>query len=273
MPFRYQPSINPTPYGLHVPYTQGYDARSRRNGPAADDNPAQASGYFLRPNGAMVDLWISEVAADFSLTGQVGQSRMTRTFFPRSFNTVTLTITGNVASTQEYNRLALFIREHHYNALQYINDGGTANQTIVFGLYDRTPKSWANNATNVKGNHLPWIVNGYVKTVDAGAVALEVAPAFSIEFVVTTSTFVAGNTGLWQDTTLTEAALPSFIDLINVATKSDRASGSGFVTNPVAAATPAPQTDPPLSPNVLLNGEGSLWSVAAANTPRRGGLF
>lgn len=262
MPFLYQPGTASIPYG-QTPFTAGWDANSRRNSKVADDRPATASGYFLRPNGALINLWITDIQASFAVSGQAAQSRMLRQFYPRSFSSVTLSITGNVPNTQEYNRLALFVREHQYLALQGLNGGSTIDQTIVFALNDQTPSSWPANPHNVKGAHVPWHLRGYVKSMAAGAVRHEVAPEFTVDFLVAASTFQPGAKGLWGEQLASPASLSNFLRLVNVASKQDRVPGGLFVKDPLQKATPAAATPPapPASPVTQVPGLASLWSA------------
>lgn len=237
----YRPTPNNKIYGLHVPYDQGYDARSHRNAPTAEQH--DSSGYLRRPDGAQIDMWIEEISADFSLSGTSGQSRMKRDFYPHSFNDVKLMVKGRVASTQEYNRLALFVREHHWRALDSINGGGTADQTLQFVLHNtygnghtwRKPRSQDSELghalTNTKGPHRPWSVNGFVESINAGATRFEVAPQFEFAFVVTRSEFNA-STGIWEEhQELTGSYLSTILQLAN---KANNAPTDGFIKDPLA---------------------------------------
>lgn len=251
----YQPKHANVPYGLHIPYNKGYDARSRANAPKAEQNGA--SGQFRRPDGKTIALWITDITADFSLSGTQGQSRMLREFFPHSFNDVTLQITGNVASTQEYNRLALFVREHQWGALQEINGGGKATQTIDFHLYNtyaggRTP----GRGRTIKGPHRPWSVSGYISSIGAGAVRHEIAPEFSINFIVATSQ-LSGNTGIWSDSLASGSSLKTFLQIIG--TSKQAKTGRGFVQDPIAPPRPPAATPSPSAPYLT-------WSTAAGTT-------
>lgn len=241
-PYQAVPGVPSLPSQEQIPFDKGYDATSHANAPTAEDGGA--SGFLLRPSGAQIDLWITEVAADFSLSGEQGQSRMLREFFPHSFNDVTLKVTGNVASTQEYNRLAMFVREHHWSALQNINSGSSADQTITFVLYNTYSggRTWPTSSTT-KGPHRPWSVTGYIKSVAAGAVRWEVAPAFTLEFIVTTSV-LSGNTGIWSDTPDNGGStLQTFMQLVAAANGGELVSpGAGFTSDPVIAQLPESST-------------------------------
>lgn len=256
----YEPKRASVPYGLHIPYGQGYDAKSRANAPTAEQKGA--SGQFKRPDGQTIALWLTDITADFTLSGTQAQSRMLREFFPHSFNDITLQLTGNVASTQEYNRLALFVREHHWDALRAINSGGTATQTIDFHLYStyaggRTPYS----GRTVKGPHRPWAVSGYISSIAAGAVRHEIGPQFSIAFIVATSQ-LSGNTGIWSDTLASGSSLKTFLQLVGTSKKVK--ASSGFVQDPIAPS--APPTSSTAATGVTATGNNFYltWSAAKA---------
>lgn len=208
------------------PYPGGFDAWSRRNTPNADKKGA--SGYFSRTDGSQIAVWITEITADFSVSGESGQSRMLREFFPRSFNDVTLNIKGNVASTQEFNRLALFVRETQWLAL---NPGSKADPTMTFVLNgtSSTNKGFPYTGRNVKGPHRPWQVTGYIQSMQAGAVAHQIAPEFNLGFIVATSV-LSGNTGLWSDVAAPTPVLKNILEMLPSNVRNKRTSG--FVASP-----------------------------------------
>lgn len=266
---------SPVPYGLHVPYNQGYDARSRAKAPTAEQGGS--SGNLYSPTlGAKVEMWITDISADFSISGEIGQSRMLREFFPHSFNDVTLQITGNVASTQEYNRLAAFVRQAHWQGLANVNNGDASDQTLTFTLYNNTPTAWklaphttdvaitgdpagalAQGLTTAKGAHRPWVVTGYIQEMQAGAERWEVAPQFTIDFIVTTSALTA-HTGLWSDTAARGSVLKSFLQLFS---DTKLYNNGNYVTSPIAPPTP-PQNQS-VQKVIEAVGQGLSWTAAA----------
>lgn len=249
MTSRYVPVNKPLLYGLNVSYNRGYDYWSNRNAPTPEqtdtDTTAKkntSSGYFKATlTDFQINVWVTEITAEFSLSGSVGQSRMLREFFPRSFNDITVRISGNVASSYEYNRLALFFREHQWNALNTIGQQQNADPTVTFHLDDNTPSGFANAQRGTKGAHKEWEITGYVKSMAAGATAHEVAPAFVIDFIVVASTF-GGGLGLWEDDAIKLPAFKDFLLLVNIAEKAARATGAGFISNPVDGKVTALQT-------------------------------
>lgn len=237
-PTIYKPRPTGLITGLDVPYNQGYDTTVwGNNAPTADQGGS--SGYFTatwsegraKPTQYLINMWITDLTADFTLSGTTGQSRMQREFFPRSFNDVTLTITGNCANSQEYNRLALFVRESQWRALSALNSGSaTVHPMVNFVLNSNAPIT----GRSVKGQHRPWSVSGYIQNMAAGAVALDIAPEFTIQFIVATSS-MHGNTGLWQDSLAKVKPLANMLTLLGA--QPGHTAGSGYVRDPI---TPAP---------------------------------
>ena len=244
-------------YGFHIPYNQGYDAQSQRNFNNAEQ--VAPSGWFIRPNRTFVALWITDITADFSLSGQTGQSRMQRQFYPRSFNDVALHITGQTSNVYEYNRLALFVRGHQWEALDAINQGSSnVDQTVTFILNDNTPSHWRNPRGRVKGRHQNWQVQGYIKTIAAGAVAHNVAPQFEMDFIVV-DTSSHGNTAIWQETLTSASTLNTFVDMVNL---------DAFYHKDFTGYVPLPQAAPPSkTQTTAAQGlqQAETWSVPVAN--------
>lgn len=284
----YQPTIRAVPYGTHVPYDRGWDAWSRRNAPVAE--PDTASGYFISHIlDHSIDLWLTDITADFVVNGETAQSRMLREHFQRSFADVTLTLVGNVASTQEYNRLASFVRESHWRYLNGVGDNSPTavhEPAITFGLHDQLPAGWdaqtrtaeqtqldvsggidAQTSRGVKGRHRPWQVSGFIRSIQAGAVRHEVAPEFTIEFMVATSKLTPG-TGIWSEREAHTPHLKTFLDLLNVAENIAQATGSGFIKDPVFHILGTPVIGPGAKHTVRLHAadpsDASLWSTVAA---------
>lgn len=240
----------------YVNTSQGYDNTSQATYPSAAD--FGASGYLLRSDGAFYHLWISDITCDFGVAGTTGQSRMVREWFPKSFNDVTLHITGNVASNSQYMQLAAYIREHQWLALANINTGHTADQRLEFGLYNSyggvggwpggnvpaTPVMRAGSyggmqAANSKGAHLPWIIKGYVMSIATGAKAGEVAPPFEIDVVVTDS----AGTGIWNDTSqLGGSQLNSILQILDIPASSVQSDPKHWIQDPVTTISPTAVT-------------------------------
>lgn len=230
----YQPVRTNQITGLNVPYNRGYDTTVwGGNAPTADQGGS--SGYFSatwadgtgKPTQRQINLWITDLQADFSVSGDQAQSRMLREFFPRSFNDVTLTIIGNCANSQEFNRLALFVREAQWRALHALNTGAAnVNPMVTFVLHSNFPYS----TNRTKGQHRPWNVSGYVQSMEAGAIAQNVAPEFAIQFIVAESS-LHGNTGLWADSLDKIAPLTNMLNLLGA--QAGHTAGKGYVRDPV----------------------------------------
>jgi hypothetical protein len=67
-------------------------------------NPSKAR------RGDAIELWVNNVAADFSMTGTTAQSIAKRDFYPRNFNQPAYSISGQTFSERHYGQLGEFVR-------------------------------------------------------------------------------------------------------------------------------------------------------------------
>lgn len=184
--------------GHHIPFGQGYGVHHGQRPGAGQNNghvnAKHANGFMTNQIGEEVDFYIEEMSVDFAMGGKSAQSRRVREFFPRNFVQPSLMITGTAPSSYEFNRLAAFVRGTHLYAVsgRELRAAGVAYRTVK----DKTgitplntvrlhiESGGRNTRRNHKGRHRPWIVEGYVKNMQAGAEKENHAPQFSFEFVV-----------------------------------------------------------------------------------------
>jgi hypothetical protein len=145
-------------------------------------------------------MWIEDVVIDFSLSGSTGQSRFRKQFYPKAFNQPVAKVSGTMPNQSEYNRLAAFIRESHYDALS------AGNQKTI-KLMIRGMKKDAKR--NIKGGHKPMVFEGYIKSIPAGSIKFEFAPKFQFEFVIAQSN---GQIGIYKDDLVLGSTILSWMD-------------------------------------------------------------
>lgn len=196
-------NVDTSRYGLHVPYNRGYDAQSGPHRVAGQKD--DWNGRLIDQQGDYINLWVEEFETSFELQGSYAQSRDVRRFYPRSFGQPIILMSGRVANTTEYNRLASFIRTTQIGALHSGNGGPP---TVGLALRGRSP--WGGSAgRNAKGSNTPWYVEGLIKRVEAGAVAHNIAPEFNLEFQV-----AASGSGIYNDSLVTGREIMSWTDVL-----------------------------------------------------------
>lgn len=167
---------------------------------------------LIKPNNKYLNLWVEEASIDFSVSGSFGQSRWKREFYPRSFNQPVLTLTGRMPNQREHNKLAAFVRESHSEALNinpFTGASATERTTVKTKTYPNAPDVplptvslimkndvIGGRLRNQKGGRRGMKLEGYIKSINAGAIKFEHAPAFEIEFVVAASD---GTVGIYSD--------------------------------------------------------------------------
>lgn len=193
-------------------------------------NPRQgnANGRMTNQVGEEIDFYIEEIETNFAMSGTTAQSRNVRQFMPHNVVQPAIKITGTAPDNHQYNRLASFVRSSHYHALHYgeatretITTSGKKVKTETVRLWIKngeTPEVWnANgNRKSVKGVHVPWLVEGYIKSIQAGGERFNFQPKFEFEFYVAESIFKQGgqNLGMWEDTRIYGAELKPWLDWI-----------------------------------------------------------
>jgi hypothetical protein len=155
---------------------------------------------LIKSNKKYLNLWVEEITVDFSMFGSTGQSRHKREFYPHSFNEPTLRMTGRMPNQREFNKLAAFVRESHSEALngrQNISETGKGTKVYptVTLLMKGNPPSKKKPRTQ-KGGRRGMKLEGYIKSVTAGAKKFEFAPMFQIDFIVAASD---GTVGIYED--------------------------------------------------------------------------
>lgn len=198
-------------YGHHVPYDKGYTVRTPDIEPGKGRHTDTWNARVTNPAGWQVAMWIWEVEASFRLNGETVQSNQKQQFFPRNMVQPTITLRGTVPNNYQYNRLALFVRDSHYFALNanYIarmealagknlsvshSVSGTANPLTSLEIRRGT----APTGRNVKGPNGGMQLQGLIKSFKAGATRHEYAKDFEMEFVIAAST-KNGEVGIYSD--------------------------------------------------------------------------
>jgi hypothetical protein len=157
---------------------------------------------LVKANKKYLNLWVEEADIDFSMSGTTGQSRYRREFYPHSFNEPTLVLKGRMPNQREYNKLAAFVRESHSEALNAnVNyseksAGKKAYPTVSLIMRPHAPEN--RFPRTQKGGHRGMQLEGYIKSIAAGAQKFEFAPAFEIQFIVASSA-VSSGIGIYQD--------------------------------------------------------------------------
>jgi len=225
-----------TIYPLQNRIDQGYAVRLPRT------NPARHSGnaVFVNQLGEKITFYVEEISVDFAMSGSTAQSRKLRQFFPHSIVQPSVRVTGIAPNSYEYNRLAAFVRlSHRYTLMgrslrtmhvpfrNVLDANGEtyAIPTIQFALSNATNIVTVSQGRNVKGRHKPWRLEGYVKSMKAGAERFQQAPAFQFDFVVAES-LQGPNLGIWNDHAVLGSQIASWAQIFR------KRGENGFIRNP-----------------------------------------
>ena len=194
-------------------------------------------------------LWIEDMVLNFSMSGTSGQSRYRRQFYPKAFNQPTMVVKGKMPNQYEYNRLAGFVRESHFDALNQTNrktfaDGTQAQfDKKTLTLYIKNAGDNTPPKRNLKGGHLVMAFEGYIKNIQAGAKKFQFAPDFQFEFVIAGSKDT-GAIGIYKDDIVQGSKIMSWMDVF----KQNHFSGSATQPEdpnkpkPASGATPKAAT-------------------------------
>jgi hypothetical protein len=215
-------------YGNHVPYDRGDSVKTPDIQPGTDKHADSWNARIVGPTGDYLALWVHEIEVSFELGGNVAQSRRMRQFFPHSFSQVTMTVRGVTPNNYEYNRLASFVRMSQYWAL-YGDDFARVQRALGDNVSNRhypdgtsIPTSQfilrGNHNTQVtpgrtiKGANAPWNVEGYIKSIQAGASRFEYAKEYEFNFTVA-YTLANGAVGIFEDSAARGQKILSWMDV------------------------------------------------------------
>lgn len=272
-----------TGYAVSIPNVVPGEQKGNPKYPGSGKN---WNGVLIAPFGAFIKLWITEINIDFAVSGVTGQSRYRRQFFPRGFNQPVVTVSGQMPNQKEYNRLASFIRECHFEAVTGNQDlydakanqsksakrnSSASLQTISLMIKDAGPKGDRHRTRNTKGRHLPMLLEGYIKNINAGGEKFNFAPDFKFEFLPAASK-LNGNIGIYEDTLDNGSDLLSFSTIFR-----KYGFGQKMIVPPAAptqSSAPAPDpipvdTGPPVVPGPALrtplNPTPAYWGIFPTN--------
>lgn len=233
-------------FPLNNPIKQGYGVSD------PDVNPAgnQANGMFVNQQNEKIEFWVEDIVANFSMTGSTAQSRNVRQFMPHNVVQPYVTVTGRAPNSFQYNRMASFVRSSHFNAFhpgilaaagvlrhQNVNGQVSPVTTVRFVLRSNASNGlFPYNGAHVKGIHKAWVLDGYVKSMQAGGKRFDQAPQFQFDFYVASNPNADSTSiGLFNDTQVNGSALRPWLDWI----KKD----GGFVTINDSGSQDPPSSD------------------------------
>ena len=186
----YTPRPDPNIIGPHNPSDRGYDAVHRQK--LTEEAKTGYNASLTNQKGEVIKLWVTDVEAQFGLTGQVAQSRRIQQFFPRHMSQPIVMIKGVTASNKGYQDLSSFIRTAQVYSISERSffDKQDYNKIVVgqSTYYDPTVRlaiyaGGTNTQRNHKGAHAAWILNGFIKNMKAGAERHVYATEYSFEFI------------------------------------------------------------------------------------------
>jgi hypothetical protein len=171
--------------------SQGYYVSLPSTDPA-DNNP---SAQLENIRGDTIGLWISNFSIDFSMGGTYAQSMRLRQYMPRNLIQPVIHVEGQMPNSFQYQRLAEFVRESHYDTLfpqTLVTDQQMLSFTLFAGhlgdltLFSAGGKRKAKMGDYVvqgKGPHALQHFRGYIQSIQRGAQQFINAPTYTFDFV------------------------------------------------------------------------------------------
>lgn len=186
---------------VEQPIDRGYAIKRPNLSPDRAGQPQKdANAYFENGNGERVFMWVSDVEAQFAMTGSTAQSRAYRRFYPHNFAQPTCTISGQCPNQYEMGRLAEFIRD---SQLLQLED----NPLLKFRLFTQG-KDTARPLQ--KGKHRRISISGYVLNVPRTAERWVNAPEYRLEFAIAKAEHFLG----LQDQVVSRVRLSNILDAL-----------------------------------------------------------
>lgn len=227
----------------HVSTTRGRDARPINRTTEARLYKS-ANGVMTNQLGEKAYIWIDEMEADFAVGGSAAQSHKVRQFFPHNFVQPNITVNCTFPTQHFYNTFGAFVRSSHIYALsgfELQNAGVRVRQrrgargrryaltTVKFWVKGGN-KSFKGSKTS-KGHHSPWLLEGYIQSVQAGATKFEYAPTLSFDFTVAESKDTK-KIGIWNDEAVRGSEIRPWLDIFKSRPHNDFVDGKTPRTTP-----------------------------------------
>lgn len=149
------------------PTNNGYDTNALKK-----VNPPRPNGWLrsLIDKDTEVPLWVSEYGTGFSMSGSVGQSPGTRTFFPRNMNQQQFTVLCEFPNQEVYAETVEFIRRMQKRL----------SSSLLLQVVSRVKYS---QGARLKGSHKDLAVEGYVITAPRAHEQFNYAPTLQFDFI------------------------------------------------------------------------------------------
>ena len=151
----------------------GWLYQSDKGGPTAKSSSFLRIPETVRGSGGKAaskvhgrGLWVYEVQTGFSLSGTTGQSYQTRSFFPRNRVQQSITVLCQCPNQQNY-----------ADTVEWIRATQKSHSTSV-------KLAITTKVMPVKGQSLPLLVEGYIKSVPRSHRRFEYAPELRFDFLV-----------------------------------------------------------------------------------------
>jgi hypothetical protein len=215
---------------MAISFGRGYDER------AAGGTSARSNGW-LKYNGDTTPLWVYDVTIPMGMAGDIGQSALTRTLFPRAINQLEITLSCQTPNQKIYARTVEFIRkaQRGFSNLTELGVNGGGPQGVL------------------KGAHSAINADGYIRNVPRRHTRFEYQPELSFTFIVATMKSPTA----WADDPVQIRQLKSWQQIVEGIMAHDE--NAGFVDDPDRVPSepnkPAPHRGLPPSHPTMPNGK------------------
>lgn len=130
-------------------------------------------------NDKKIHLWITEFETGWRLTGDVTQSAMHKSFYPRNMGQYPVTLRGVMPNQYEYDRLVHFVTVHHKTALNV-----SKFYPVRFAMARRRDKVMVNGREVENKIYEGKLVDGVITKINAGHKRFVYAVPFEIQMLV-----------------------------------------------------------------------------------------
>jgi hypothetical protein len=174
-------------------------------------NAHGANAYLVDetlPDKPQVPLWIQEITADFSLTGNTAQSMTKRDFYAHNFTQPSFNFRGQTFNEAQYGYLTEFIRRAQVRQLLEIGNpkgdwekrgflrivvpkaGFVPQRVRIRRKGKQGPVTWRRKNRSQRGERDHMIITGYIKAIQRRHERFVNAPEWNFEFI--TARMLAG---------------------------------------------------------------------------------
>lgn len=210
-----------------VTNNQGWDVTAPRFPDSRRQAAYDTANATINNNKHQWPMFVTDVSIDLALAGSMGQSRLTRDFYPRNFVQPSFVIQGQALDQEDYGNLCEFLHVSQQDTLNPSSQQNTSNLMQLWikgegiqgtrsgsqGVGVKSSKFDSLNQSRpnqiLRGPHQDLVCQGYIGSMPRVHQTGVVSPTYTFQFIV-----AAMITGIYQEDMVQNAQVKTWADVL-----------------------------------------------------------